>query len=97
MIGGNLVNQIAADEPKYETPPIIPPIFELHTITKDELEEFIRDLKLSISCGVDGLTARLIQTTGQSLLDPPSLFGQQQHYTVYLSQCMEDRMHHTFV
>ena len=46
------------------------PVFELKEISLEELAVLVRELKPSTSCGVDGLTARLIKQAGPALLPP---------------------------
>ncbi len=46
------------------------PVFELSEISISQLAVVIRELRPSTSCGVDGLTARLIKQAGPSLLPP---------------------------
>ena len=46
------------------------PVFELKEISTNDLATEVRDLRPSTSCGVDGLTARLIKQAGPTILQP---------------------------
>ena len=46
------------------------PVFELREISKDDLGIYIRDLRPSSSCEVDGLMLRLLKACGRSNLTP---------------------------
>ena len=47
-----------------------PPVFEFREISDYELAILLRELSPSTSCGVDGITARLIKTAGPALIAP---------------------------
>ena len=45
----------------------MPPIFELEQVDLEEIIQYMKDLKPSTSCGVDGITARLLKAAGPSI------------------------------
>ena len=65
--------QFEEDEDEYViliTDQAYPQVFEFQEITLYETAILIRELKPSSSCGVDGLTARLIKAAGPSIILP---------------------------
>ena len=50
--------------------PVRPPTFNLTSITPDTISNILGDLCLSKSCGLDGLTARLLKDAGETIVQP---------------------------
>ena len=44
-----------------------PPIFDMEMFTLEAIAENMKNLSPSISCGVDGIAARLLKATGPSI------------------------------
>ena len=47
-----------------------PPVFEFRPITLYDAAVLLRELKPSSSCGLDGLTARILKAAGPSIVPP---------------------------
>ena len=71
-IGSTLADKIPYAHPIYPEAPHLPSVFGLHEISLLELSLILRDLKPFDSCGVDGLTWRLLKAAGPSILPPLS-------------------------
>ncbi len=69
-IGPKLAESITSDHTHDEFMSIHPPIFDLKQVDLKTVAEAIRDLKPSTSCGVDGLTSRLLKQAGPSIFKP---------------------------
>ena len=69
-VGTKLANVIQSDidHENYLHPN--PPIFDIKPVDLKSVAEAVRDLRPSTSCGVDGLTSRLIKQCGPSVFKP---------------------------
>ena len=67
----NIGQKLAVSIPDFPINPVNtvhrPPVFEITELDLLEIAIIIRDLKPSSSCGVDGLTARIIKAAGPSI------------------------------
>ena len=77
-IGPKLAEKIHSDTSHSEFMNIYPPIFDLKEVDLKTIAEAICDLKPSTSCGVDGLTSRLLKQSGPAIIKPL-------HYIINLS------------
>ena len=66
-VGQNLAESIPENNINPVDTPHLPPVFELIELDLLGVATLIRDLKPSSSCGVDGLTARIIKAAGPSI------------------------------
>ncbi len=77
-VGPKLAGQILTSTLHTEFMNVHPPIFDLKEVELKTIAEAIRDLRPSTSCGVDGLTARLLKQSGPAIIKPL-------HYIINLS------------
>ena len=77
-VGPKLAGMIESNCPHSEYMNIYPPIFDLKEVDLKTIAEAIRDLKPSTSCGIDGLTSRLLKQAGPTIIKPL-------HYIINLS------------
>ena len=69
-IGLNLSKLINTDEINDLPVTAHPPIFDFSSVTLLDIAEAIRDMRPSTSCGVDGLTPRLLKQCGPAIYRP---------------------------